>query len=671
MSSIKRILIANRGEIASRIIRSCKKLGIESVAVYSEADRQARFVAEADLAYCIGDPAPSESYLNIEKILDVARKTESDAIHPGYGFLSENADFAQACQDADLIFIGPKPEQIRAMGSKSEAKVLMRKAGVSVVPGYDGADQADHVLLAEGKKIGFPLLIKASAGGGGKGMRTVSAEKDFAKALEAARRESQNAFGDSHLILEKFVEKGRHIEFQIFGDQHGELIHLYERECSVQRRYQKIIEESPSPFLSAEMREKMAEQALLAGKALNYQNAGTVEFIFDEDQNDFYFLEMNTRLQVEHPVTESVCDMDLVELQIRVAEGASLANYQEKIVPRGYAMECRIYAEDPDQDFLPQAGKIEHFEIPVLDGVRVDSALYSKADVSTYYDPMVAKLIVSAASRGEALKKMHYVLRQTQFWGIKSNISYLARLLEQEEIIEAKYHVKLLDDPEFKQKVGARSADQETLSLISAHLADWRIRQNKRGVLSALPSGWRSNFYEFQKQNFQIDDRELELKYRYLDTHDAENHSFQIQLGEDVSEVLLLEADDAFVRFEYESAQYKVSTLIEGDEIFVHHPSIGSVRLRKVDPFPEIEGEKDQGAYIAPMPAQIIEVKVSAGDKVEAGDVLVVFSSMKMETAVEAHSAGTIKSVFVNTGDQVQAGQQLLEVDSENNSEDE
>src|SRR5690348_919450 len=398
----KKILIANRGEIACRVMHSCKRLGLKTVAVYSDADRHALHVQLADEAVHIGPARAAESYLNAERILAAAKATGAEAVHPGYGFLSENEDFARACAKAGIVFIGPTPEAIDLMGSKSAAKALMEKAGVPVTPGYHGDKQDLKSLEAEAKRIGYPLLIKAVAGGGGKGMRIVRAESEFKEALEGAQREAKAAFADDKVLIEKYLERPRHIEFQVFGDSHGNVVHLFERECSLQRRFQKVLEETPSPFLDAAMRKKMGEAAVAAAKAVKYVNAGTIEFIVGQDKS-FYFMEMNTRLQVEHPITEETTGVDLVEWQLHVAAGGKLPLTQDKITQKGHAIEVRLYAENPDKGFLPATGRLEAFHPAEDDAVRVDTGVRSSDDISIHYDPMIAKLTVRGKDRAAAI----------------------------------------------------------------------------------------------------------------------------------------------------------------------------------------------------------------------------------------------------------------------------
>ncbi len=452
----KKILIANRGEIAVRVIRACREMGIPCVAVYSEADVQALHTYLADEAVLLGPPPPSESYLRMDRVLEAAQQTGCDAIHPGYGFLAENADFAEAVTAAGLAFIGPRPEAMRIMGSKTSSRQAMQAAGVPIIPGYQESNR-DADLLAAALDLGYPVLVKASAGGGGKGMRFVHRPEELPHALESARREAMNAFGDDRLYLEKAIQNPRHVEFQIVGDHHSNMVHLFERECSVQRRHQKIIEETPSPLLDDELRRRMGEAAVAAGRAVNYTNAGTVEFLVDENRA-FYFMEMNTRLQVEHPITELVTGVDLVKLQIRVAAGEPLPFAQEDLRQRGHAMECRIYAEDPSNDFLPAIGKVLRLEEPMGPGVRVDSGITSGDEITRFYDPMIAKLIVWSGSRQDALDKMLEALRRYVVLGdVITNLPFL-------------YDVVCHDI--FRQ-------GKATTLFVDRHFADWRPSTGK------------------------------------------------------------------------------------------------------------------------------------------------------------------------------------------------
>ncbi len=439
-----KILIANRGEIAIRIMRACRELGIQTVAVYSEADAHAQHVQFADEAVFIGNAAPKESYLNQDVLIRAALDSKADAIHPGYGFLSENASFAAAVESANLTFIGPAADSIRAMGDKAESKILMKKAGVPTVPGYEGLESFEDFQKAA-DEIGYPVLVKAAAGGGGKGMRVVNSANELKESIEAARREAQNSFGDERLLIEKYLADAHHIEIQVFGDKHGNLLHLFERECSVQRRHQKIIEESPSPLLTPELRARMGESAVNAAKAVNYFNAGTVEFIFDPKLSTFYFLEMNTRLQVEHPVTELVTGLDLVHWQIRIAAGEKFPFTQEDLHQHGHAIECRVYAEDPSTGFLPSTGKLLQFIQPQGPGIRVDSGFAIGDDVTHFYDPLLAKLIVHAGSREDAIQRMKNALRDFIVHGVVTNIDFMQTVLETDDFKQGKISTRWVE----------------------------------------------------------------------------------------------------------------------------------------------------------------------------------------------------------------------------------
>jgi len=442
----KKVLVANRGEIAVRIIRACRELGIETVAVYSEADRHALHVRYADEAYLLG-PAPSrESYLRMDKILDVARKSGADVIHPGYGFLAEREDFAQACLDAGLTFIGPKPSAIAAMGDKGVARATVIKAGVPVVPGTeDVGNRTDDDLLRIAPRIGFPLLIKATAGGGGKGMRAVKTIEEMPVLLQSARREAESSFGDGNVYLEKLVEGARHIEFQIMADSYGNVIHLGERECSIQRRHQKLIEEAPSPFLDDELRQKMGTVAVKSAQAVDYVNAGTIEFLVDKERN-FYFLEMNTRLQVEHPITEMVTGIDIVAEQLRIARGRQLSYTQDQVRANGHAIECRINAEDPYNNFMPSTGRITHSLLPTGPGVRVDTGVYPGFEITPYYDPMIAKLIVWGETRAQAILRMRRALEEYRIVGVRTNIPFHQTMMDSHRFMAGQYDTRFVEE---------------------------------------------------------------------------------------------------------------------------------------------------------------------------------------------------------------------------------
>ena len=441
----KKVLIANRGEIAVRIIKACQEMGIHTIAVHSTVDKNAPHVHLADESVDLGEPTPSESYLNIPKIIESAQQVGAEAVHPGYGFLAENPDFAQACKDTGIKFIGPSAEVITLMGDKIKAKTTIEKADVPVIPGYNGIKQDMTILVKEGKKIGFPLLVKATAGGGGKGMRIVHSEDDLEQSIESAKRESKSAFGDDSVFLEKYLDKPRHIEFQILADEHGNVIHLFERECSIQRRHQKIIEETPSPVMTKELRDTMGKAAVAAAQAVGYSNAGTIEFMVDGELN-FYFMEMNTRLQVEHPITEMTTGIDLAKWQLRIANGMELSLKQNDIIQHGHALECRIYAEDPSNGFLPSVGRLKKVEVPVGPNIRNDSGIETNLEVTPYYDPLLAKLVVFGENRSESIQKMIWALSHYIILGVTTNISFLRKVLEHVEFRKGHITTHFIDN---------------------------------------------------------------------------------------------------------------------------------------------------------------------------------------------------------------------------------
>ena len=483
----KKILIANRGEIAIRIMRACKELGIQTVAVYSDADKNSLHVQHADEAIHIGAASPKESYLNVDKLMQAARNSKADAIHPGYGFLSENASFAATVASAQLAFIGPSADSIRLMGDKAESKIAMKKAGVPTVPGYEGTGlETSAELTAYAREIGYPVLVKASAGGGGKGMRVVNAENELSEAIESARREALNSFGDERLLIEKYLPNAHHIEIQVFGDQYGHLVHLFERECSVQRRHQKIIEETPSPLLTPELRAQMGQAAVNAARAVNYYNAGTVEFIFDPILSSFFFLEMNTRLQVEHPITELTTGIDLVQWQIRVAAGEHFPYQQDQLSQRGHAIECRVYAEDPANGFLPSTGKLLQYIEPKGPGIRVDSGFRAGDDVTHFYDPLLAKLIVYGENRETAIQKMQATLKDFIVHGLVTNIDFMQAVLAHEDFANGKVTTRWVETNLESGSLLPISQEQAPgFHIIAAALADLTIGNPKSKIVNS------------------------------------------------------------------------------------------------------------------------------------------------------------------------------------------
>ena len=657
-STINSLLIANRGEIASRIIRTCRKMGIKSIAIFSDADSQGLFVKEADVAIHIGENSPAASYLNQDKIIKLAKEHGADAIHPGYGFLSENAGFAKRCEIEGIIFIGPNAAAIEAMGSKSRAKAIMREHDVPVIPGYQGDDQSTERLVNEAKNLGFPLLLKATAGGGGKGMRIVHKVADLESNITAAKREGKSSFGDDELIIERYIAKGRHIEFQIFGDKHGNAIHVLERECTIQRRYQKVLEESPSPVMDEELRTIMGDAAVKAAKALNYDNAGTVEFIYDDTTKDFFFLEVNTRLQVEHPVTEEVTGLDLVELQIEVAEGKALPITQEQLKGNGYAIEARLYAEDPSNDFLPATGTVELWDIPKVEGLRIETSVKSGSEISIYYDPMIAKIIIWDKSRQSAHRKMAYTLRHLKCLGLTTNQDFLLHLFEQSAIQRGDYDTHYIKDHFDVDAFNQKDTFQKELAAIASTLIDWSSKEQKRTLLKALPSGWRSNPYRPQELAYIFDEEELKVKY----TSEGDKQ-FEFQIGEVKRIVSLIEVELTRVSFRVDDIQYQATVAQSGNHLYVHSPQTGNISIIKKDRFPAKEQLKVEGGYEAPMPSQIVEILVNVGQAVKQDDALMIISSMKMENTIMAEKDGTVAEVYATKGQNVEAGFLLLKVE--------
>ena len=650
---ITKILIANRGEIACRIIKTCKSLGINTAVVFSDVDENALFVSLADEAVRIGGKQPNESYLDQDKIMNAAKSVHADAIHPGYGFLSENAAFAERCQSEDIIWIGPHSKAIEAMGSKIKAKEIMSKAGVPVIPGYNGANQDEANLKAEALKIGFPVLLKASAGGGGKGMRVVREASELDKAMEAAKREAKNAFGDDQLLIEKFFDSSRHIEIQIFGDKHGNYLHFGERECSIQRRHQKVIEECPSPILSEEKRKEMGHAAVKAAEAIQYDNAGTVEFIYT-NQDEFYFLEVNTRLQVEHPVTEMVTGHDLVEHQINVAEGQPLPITQEDIQFNGHAIECRLYAEDPNNDYLPVTGTILQWEETNIEGIRYDTGIQTGSEISVFYDPMIAKIISYGKDRKEAIQKIEYAIRNLTVSGLTTNKKFLIKLMNEAAFKQADFDTGYLDKHfQYKKETSKNAIEQ---SLTAAVCWEWANRKGEKNLLKEVPMGWRNLFYEAQKTSLVAHDEKVDISYT------TKRDSISIQFNDSTFEAKAILLEDQLLKVEINNIKRVFSIVENAVNIFVHNPILGDVTLGKVPRFVVPGLEMVKGGYTAPMPGQVIEVKVNVGDKVNKGDILLVLLSMKMENAIEAMDDGIIEEIFVAKDAFVEADTMMIKV---------
>ena len=654
MTVFRKILIANRGEIALRVMRTCRAMGISTVAVYSDADPHAPHVRFADEAIHLGAAPAKESYLNAEKVIEAARRTGADAIHPGYGFLSENAEFAEACAAAGIAFIGPQPEAIRKMGLKSPARKLAAAAGCPVVPGYDGEDQSDEMLCAEILKTGFPVLIKASAGGGGKGMRVVRSEAEIAEAIEGARREAEKAFGNGALLLEKFIERARHVEIQILGDQHGKLVHLFERDCSLQRRHQKVIEESPSPAVSAELRAKMGEAAINVGQAIGYTNAGTVEFILTPE-NEFYFIEVNTRLQVEHPVTEAITGMDLVKLQIEIAEGKRLPFSQNELKTRGHAIEARLYAEDPANDFLPATGKLHDWRLPdTVEGLRVDAGIEAQSEVGIYYDPMLAKLIAHADDRATAIRKLSYALRQLSVQGVTTNRDFLIRQIEHPDFARGEAHTGFIAE-HLDELVGGTNEQLDRASAIAVALFLQQTSQTADSLLSQIPPSYRNNPYRAPSIKLKVGEQETEVSWQFA------GGKFEVTATGASCTAEVLACEPGSIRLAIDDVQREFRITEVGHVLYVHS-SLGSCTIVRLARHPVPKSATEQGAASSPMPGVVLKILVSEGQQVSAGDALLVLEAMKMEQTIRAASDGVVESIKVQTGQVVSPGDVLVQV---------
>jgi 3-methylcrotonyl-CoA carboxylase alpha subunit len=656
----ERVLIANRGEIACRVIRTCRRLGIHTIAVYSEADADAQHVRLADEAWPIGGPRPGDSYLRGDVILDVAKKAGAQAIHPGYGFLSENTAFARACAAAGVVFIGPKPESIDAMGSKAAAKALMESHAVPLVPGYHGDNQDAAHLAEQARKTGFPLMIKAASGGGGKGMRIVREEKEFADALASAQREAASAFGDTRVILERYVEHPRHIEFKVFGDTFGHVIHLNERECSAQRRYQKVLEETPSPFLDEARRKAMGEAAVAAAKAVDYVGAGTIEFIV-ATSGEFFFMEMNTRLQVEHPVTEMTLGLDLVEWQLRVAAGQPLPLRQEQIHAHGHAIEVRLYAEDPDQNFLPGSGKLQTLRLPAPSAhVRLDGGVIEGDTVTIFYDPMIAKLIVHDVNRAQALQRLREALAGCEIIGPKSNIGFLERLVRHPIVIEGRIDTGYLDRHLDEFLVG----DIEPTESVLFAAATAALLRDEADVVPApadphspwaCADAWRIG---------HAGKRVIALTVREQ-RYDIEAHghggNYRLEVGDAHCEVMGARLLDDHLSARFDGESRRMPLRADRDHVLIHDANGQRYSFTRAIAFAWAAKDAAGGnQIIAPMPGRIVLVKAKPGDSVEQGDELLVMEAMKMELALRAPRAGIIDRINATQGEFVEADAVLV-----------
>jgi geranyl-CoA carboxylase alpha subunit len=659
MTAFSKILVANRGEIACRITRTAQALGYRTVAVFSDADAGALHVRQADEAVRIGPPPAQDSYLNISGLLAAAKLAGADAVHPGYGFLSENAAFAQACAKAGLVFIGPPAAAIDAMGNKARAKVLMEAAGVPCVSGYQGSDQSDEKFMAEGRRIGFPLMVKAAAGGGGRGMRLATSADDLANVLTRARSEAASAFGSDELILERAINDARHIEFQVFADQHGNIIHLGERDCSMQRRYQKVIEETPSPAVSTELRARMSDAAITATRAISYVGAGTVEFLLDQ-AGKFYFLEMNTRLQVEHPVTEAVTGLDLVAWQLRVAAGERLPLAQHQVQVSGHAIEARLYAEDPYQKFLPQSGTLIDWRPPSGEGVRIDHGLAPGQSVSQFYDPMLAKVIAHGASREEARRRLIAALEDTVALGLTTNRSFLIAMLRHPVVIAGEATTAFIE-----QNFSAGSAamrpptpDPQTIALAAVLLFETRAREtaNARGAVR----NWSSTGIAVWPLRLTIGEA-----HHAASITAADANCYSVILGNDTVEVSIEERRDGAVRFTALGLQQTARFILHDRVLYL---DVRGVTVAVSETALETRSLARRGGssrLIAPMNGAIVSVLAGPGDRVVKGQRIVVLEAMKMQHEICAERDGTIDKILVKPGDQVATRQLLVELKTE------
>jgi 3-methylcrotonyl-CoA carboxylase alpha subunit len=666
----KKILIANRGEIACRVAATARRMAIQTVAVYSDADASAKHVGYCDEAVHIGGSAPKDSYLRWERLIEAAKATGAQAIHPGYGFLSENEEFAQACLDNGLVFIGPPPSAIKAMGLKAESKQLMEKAGVPLVPGYHGSDQDPGLLRREADRIGYPVLIKASAGGGGKGMRAVEKSEDFDAALQSCKREAINSFGDDAVLVEKYAQRPRHIEIQVFGDTHGNCVYLFERDCSVQRRHQKVLEEAPAPGLTGAMRQQMGEAAVAAARAVNYVGAGTVEFIVEQHVDgsmNFFFMEMNTRLQVEHPVTEAITGLDLVEWQLLVASGEKLPLAQDQLVINGHAIEARICAESPDNNFLPATGTLQVYQKPVCTAferadagstgtaIRIDDGVRQGDTISPFYDSMVAKLIVHGKTREEALARLDAALAQTHIVGLNTNVQFLRYVVASLSFANADLDTALIPreaEVLFKQeRVGLAMA----VACAVAHTLLTEKALETDDPFSRR-DGWRSHGEMRRPFEFEFQDQPVKAELVYL--HD----------GALVLSVAGNSGPLAFSRsgqgIDVQFAKQRLTANIYTDRAVVHvFTALGATQIIAIDIL-EHAGEvhAEGGRLTAPMPGKVVSFAVQAGDLVQKGQPLAVMEAMKMEHTIAAPADGTVIELLYAPGDQVAEGQELLKL---------
>jgi propionyl-CoA carboxylase alpha chain len=654
ITPITRLLIANRGEIARRIIRTAHDMGISTVAIYADGDAQAPFVKEADSAVALDGRTTAETYLDVEKVLMACKRSGADAIHPGYGFLSENEAFAQAVIDAGIKWLGPTPEVIGLMGDKLSAKRLMDEAGVPTLPGIEIS--ADTDITAAAKEIGYPVLVKASAGGGGRGMRVVEQEAELLAAVEGAKREAGSSFGDDTVFLEKWLAVSRHVEIQILGDTHGNLVHCYERECSIQRRHQKIIEEAPSPAVTDAIRARMGDAAIAAAKKLGYSSAGTVEFLLSGD--DFYFLEVNARLQVEHPITEEIIGKDLVREQIRVAEGETLSFTQEDLSINGHAIEARLYAEDPAKGFLPSPGPVLAWTPSTVGKARFDSGVETGSEISTQFDPMIAKVIVHAATRREAAGRLARVLETTEIQGLRTNRDFLVATLRTEEFLAGDTTTDFIErvEPTRKREVPRQELVEAAIAVAMESQAQQR---NSAKVLRSLPSGWRNSTMPMEQLRFRCGDSDIELAYRL-----HRDGRFRLLCDDHEHIIEAYDCGAGTVDLDNNGRRLQFTVKANGNDWLIHSAA-GDLVLEQQARFPDRSLDANTGGLTAPMPGSVLATEVATGAAVAKGDLLLIMEAMKMEHRITAPRDGVIETIHVAVGDQVDNGQLLVSMAEE------
>ena len=654
VTPIKKLLVANRGEIARRIMRTAHDMGISTVAIFAEGDARAPFVHEADTAISLEGRTSAETYLDVEKVINACKRSGADAVHPGYGFLSENENFAQAIIDAGIKWIGPSPNVIGLMGDKLSAKNLMQEAGVPTLPAIEIHDDTD--IKKSAKEIGYPVLVKASAGGGGRGMRVVEKESDLESAVEGAKREAGNSFGDDTVFLEKWLDVSRHVEIQILGDTHGNLVHCFERECSIQRRHQKIIEEAPSPAVTDEIRSQMGDAAIAAAKKLGYSSAGTVEFLLSDE--GFWFLEVNARLQVEHPVTEEIIGKDLVREQIRVAEGETLSFTQEDLSINGHAIEARLYAENPEKNFLPSPGPVIAWEPSTVGNARFDSGVETGSEITTEFDPMIAKVTVHAPTRREAASRLARVLETTRIQGLTTNRDFLVNTLRTDEYIAGDTTTDFID-----RVNPARTIEIDETTVVQAAIAVSIEAQARRRAIAkinnGIRSGWRNSTMPKEQVEFSVNGNVVQLAYKT-----NRDGSFGFKSGEEDFNVKSLAAGDGIVELDIGGQRSSYSMDKMGDQWLVHC-NTHDLELKELPRYPISNPDDFGGGLVAPMPGAILATEVKAGDEVSKGDVLIILEAMKMEHRITAPRDGKVADVHVSIGDQVEIEQLLVTLDED------